>query len=81
MFQLLFKSLWNKEDTDSILIHLWFNRVEVIRQPTGPDGTKGFTQPRVLLYNSHTSDKLQNGTSTEEGSVFEDLVAQIFDQD
>lgn len=56
-------------------------RVELIRQPTGPDGTKGFTQPRVLLYNSHTSDKLQNGTSTEEGSVFEDLVAQIFDQD
>ena len=53
----------------------------MIRQPNGPDGTKGFTQPRVLLYKSHTSDKLQNGTSTEEGSVFEDLVAQIFDQD
>lgn len=53
----------------------------MIRQPTGPDGTKGFTQARVLLYNSRTSDKLQNGTSTEEGSAFEDLVAQIFDQD
>lgn len=66
---------------DSILIHFCFNRVEVIRQPTGPDGTKGFTQARVLLYNSRTSDKLQNGTSTEEGSAFEDLVAQIFDQD
>ena len=52
----------------------------MIRQPTGPDGTKGFTQARVLLYNSRTSDK-QNGTSTEEGSAFEDLVAQIFDQD
>lgn len=76
---------------------LFSRRIEVIRKPTGPDGTRGFTQPRTLRFlsdapsehaqggaengTSHTPDKLENGTAAEEGSVFEDLVAKICDQD
>ena len=73
----------------------FFHRIEVIRQPTGPDGSRGFTQPRTLRSlsdassdnsqgstkdrASHTPGKLENGTPAEEGSVFEDLVAKICD--
>ncbi|KAJ7393843.1 Cold shock domain-containing protein E1 [Desmophyllum pertusum] len=72
-------------------------RIEVIRKPTGPDGTRGFTYTRTLRClsdtpsdhaqgspengTSHTPAKLENGTSVEEGNVFEDLVAMICDQD
>ena len=69
----------------------------MIRQPTGPDGTRGFSQPRTLRSlsdtpsdhaqegaenrTSRTPVKSENGTPAEEGDVFEDLVAKICDHD
>lgn len=69
----------------------------MIRKPTGPDGTKGFTYKRTLRSlsdtatditqrvaengTSHTPAKLENGTCVKEGIEFEDLVAKICDQD
>lgn len=66
----------------------------MIRKPTGPDGTRGFTYTRTLRGLSDTPSnqgspengtsvtpaKLENGTAAEEGNVFEDLVAKICDQ-
>ena len=76
---------------------LFSRRIEVIRKPTGPDGTRGFTYKRTLRSLSDTSfdhsqgcavngssdtpAKFENGTSAEEGNVFEDLVAKICDQE
>ena len=67
----------------------------MIRKPTGPDGTRGFTQPRTLWSPSgtpsdhaqgcaengtnHTPEMLENGAPAEEGHVLEDLVAKICD--
>lgn len=78
-------------------IALFSRRIEVIRKPTGPDGTRGFTYKRTLRSLSDTSSdhtqgcpvngssdtptKLNSGTSVEEGNVFEDLVAKICDQE
>ena len=80
----------------TMLLH-FFRRVEVIRKPTGPDGTRGFTYKRTLRSQSDTSSdhtrgcpvngssgtpvKFENGTSVEEGNVFEDLVAKICGQE
>ena len=59
-------------------------RIEVIRKPTGPDGTRGFAQPRALrslssqlLDHAQFPDKVQAFTPSDGGSVFEDLVANI----
>lgn len=62
-------------------------RLEVIRKPTGPDGTRGFTQPRTLRLLSgpppdhaqgytenganRTPDKPKKGKVVDEGSVYE----------
>lgn len=69
-------------------------RIEVIRKPTGPDGTRGFTYRRIprslsdtsfdhsqgcpVNGSSDTPAKFANGTA-EEGNVFEDIVAKICD--
>lgn len=59
-------------------------KIEVIRKPTGPDGTRGFAQPRAvrslssqLLDHAQFLDKVQAFTPSDGGSVFEDLVANI----
>jgi len=73
---------------------LFFRRIEVIRKPTGPDGTRGFTYKRTprslsdtsfdysqgcpVNGSSDTPAKFANGT-VEEGNVFEDIVAKICD--
>lgn len=82
----------------SVLKYLLFSRrIEVIRKPTGPDGTRGFSYTRTLRSLSDTPSnhaqgspengtsvtpaKLENGAPVKEGNVFEDLVAKICDQD
>lgn len=61
-------------------------KIEVIRKPTGPDGTRGFAQPRTLRFLSSpsldhacTSNKMQALSLSDGGSMFEDLVAKICD--
>ena len=64
-------------------------RIEVVRKPSGPDGTRGFTYKRTLRSLSDTATDLTQGTSrrtagynaAKEGSEFEDLVSKLCDQD
>lgn len=72
-------------------------RIEVIRKPSGPDGTRGFSYKRTLRSLSDTATELTQGTSeskidhnpaklenvtcAKEGSEFENLVSKLCDQD
>lgn len=76
-----------EKDLCSKIMEFFPLRIEVIRKPSGPDGTRGFTYKRTLRSLSDTATDLTQGNSrrtagynaAKEGSEFEDLVSKLCD--